>query len=666
MSNNSAKYRAWAVCVVLAAITFAAFEAVLNNKFINYDDDEYITENQHIQKGFTADAVKWAFTTGKCANWHPLTWLSHILDCKLFGLNPWGHHLVSLLLHIANTVLLFMLLRAMTAALWKSAFVAAIFAVHPLHVESVAWASERKDVLSGLFWILTMGAYLRYVRRPTAARYLLTLLLFALGLMTKPMLVTLPFVLLLLDYWPLDRLNSRTAVLEKVPFFVLSAVSSIVTFLVQRSAGAVPGVERLGLRWRIADAVISYAKYIREIFWPSGLSVHYPYDFASLGTWKVVAAGLFLLAVTILIIRQAGKRRYLPVGWLWYLGTLVPVIGLVQAGGQAMADRYTYIPLTGLFIIAAWGIEELSYSLPGRKAVMGILAAGIISALIIYTSSQVHYWHDSIAVFEHAVKVTKNNSKGYYKLGVAYGQAGRYNEAIDAYKKAAQIQPDYADAHYNLGVAYGKLGRDAEATEAYKETVKIKPDYAEAYNNLGVTYSKNSRFAEAIDAYKKAVQIKPDYAEAHDNLGAVYSKIGHFAEAIEEFKEAVKIRPDYAKAYDNLGVAYGRLGRNAEAIESLKEAVKIRPDYDKAQFNLGVAYSKTGRLSEAIEAYKRAVKIKPDYIEAHLNLGVTYIEAGETALALEEYKIIKRLDAKKAEILFTLIHKGRQKPATGG
>jgi len=345
------------------------------------------------------------------------------------------------------------------------------------------------------------------------------------------------------------------------------------------------------LRWRTADAVISYAKYIREMFWPSGLSVHYPYDFAGLGTWKVVAAGLFLLAITVLIIRQAEKRRYLPVGWLWYLGTLVPVIGLVQAGGQAMADRYTYIPLTGLFIIAAWGIEELSYNLPGRKTVMGILAAGTISALAIYTSSQVHYWRDSIAVFEHAVKVTKNNSKGYYKLGVAYGQAGRYNEAIDAYKKAVQIQPDYADAHYNLGVAYDKLGRDAEATEAYKETVKIKPDYADAHNNLGIIY--------------------------------------------------------------------GKFGRYTEAIEAFREAVKIKPDYSRFQYNLGIAYGKAGRKAEAIEAYKEAVRIKPDNAAAHYNLGVAYLEAGQTTLALEKYKIIKRLDAKKAEILFTLIHKGR-------
>ena len=570
MSKSPGKYQVWAICAVLAAITFAAFEAVLHNGFINYDDDEYITENQHIQNGFTAGSIKWAFTTSKCANWHPVTWLSHILDCRLFGLNPAGHHLVSLLLHTANTLLLFMVLWEMTAALWKSVFVAALFAVHPLHVESVAWASERKDVLSGLFWILTMGAYLRYVRRPTAGWYLLTLFVFAAGLMAKPMLVTLPFVLLLLDYWPLDRLRSRAAIFEKIPFFILSAVSSVVTFLVQRSAGAMPGIERLALQWRIVNAVISYAKYIGEMFWPSGLSVHYPYDFASLGMWKVGAAGLFLLAVSILIIRQAGKRRYLPVGWLWYLGTLVPVIGLAQAGGQALADRYTYIPLTGLFIIAAFGAEELSYGLPGRKAVMGAFAAGIVSALLVYTSLQVHYWHDSITIFEHTVKVTKNNSKGYYKLGVAYNWAGRYAEAIEAYKQAIRIKPDYADAHYNLGVTYGKLGRNAEAIEAYKEAMKINPDYADAHNNLGVIYGKFGRYMEAIGAFKEAVRIKPDYAKVWYNLGIAYGKAGRHSEAMEAYKQAVKIKPDYTPAHYNLAIAYLEAGETGLALEEYK------------------------------------------------------------------------------------------------
>jgi len=447
----------------LMILTFATFEQVRTYDFINYDDNRYITENQHVQSGLTLEGVTWAFTTTHAANWHPLTWLSHMLDCQLYGLNPSGHHLTNLVFHIASTLLLFLVLERMTGALWRSAFVAALFALHPLHVESVAWAAERKDVLSTFFWMLTMWTYVHYVERPGFNRYLLVLLSFVLGLLSKPMLVTLPFVLLLVDYWPLGRFqfgrlsgdrrshtpkssdtgDQKSIVLrlirEKVPFFVLCAISSILTIFAQQKIGALGSLESYTLGSRIANASVSYVRYIEKMVWPRHLAVLYPYQ-QMLPIWKVLGSGLLLVGVSVLVIRAVRKHPYLGVGWFWYLGTLIPVIGLVQVGKQAMADRYTYVPLIGLFVMIAWGVPDLLAGWRFRKVVLSISTGLLLSLLMIVTNLQVKHWQNDITLFEHTLAATSNNFIIHYNLGVAFDRQGKTQEAIAHFAEALRNQ----------------------------------------------------------------------------------------------------------------------------------------------------------------------------------------------------------------------------------
>jgi len=624
---------------VLTLSTLLVFWQVRNFDFVNYDDNVYVYENQHVLNGLTYDGIIWAFTTSYASFWHPMTWLSLMLDCQLFGPDSGWFHLVNVLLHLANTLLLFAVLKKMTGALWPSAFVAAAFATHPMHVESVAWIAERKDVLSTLFLLLTLAAYVSYVRRRSLVRYLLTVLLFASGLLAKPMLVTLPFLLLLLDDWPLDRFAAPRAVktaaipdrrrilyriiIEKIPFFVLSAVSSVITFIVQKDSGAVPDINALSLQSRVANAFLSYAKYIGKMFWPQDLAVFYPLDARTIQSWQMVLCALLMIVVSVLAIRFGRKQKYLFVGWFWYLGTLLPVSGLIQVGSHAMADRYTYIPYIGLFIIIAWGLPELLSKWPQRKIALGISMVIVLTTLGICAHRQVRYWNNSTALFSHAIKVTRNNYIAHCNLGTVYGKLGRYQDEIEAYKQAIRIKPDYAEAHYNLGTVYGKLGRYQDEIEAYKQAIRIKPDYAEAHYNLGIAYGELGRHQDAVEAYKQAIRIKPDYAEAQSNLGVAYSKLGRHQDAVEAYKQAIRIKPDYADAHYMLGVTYGGLGR----------------------------------YQDAIEAFKQAVRIKPDDADAHSNLGNAYLLSGDKGSALEEYKILKTLDAELANKLFNLINK---------
>jgi hypothetical protein len=511
---------------VLILSTLLVFWQVHNFAFVNYDDSYYVYENPNVLNGLTGDGVIWAFTTNRTANWHPLTWLSLMLDCQLFGANPGWMHLVNLLLHIANTLLIFAVFRKMTGTLWPSAFVAAAFALHPMHVESVAWIAERKDVLSTLFLLLTLAAYVSYVRRRGLARYMLTVLLFALGLLAKPMLVTLPFLLLLLDYWPLGRFDSPQtikassrqkrqsspaydkrrllyrAIIEKIPFIALSVVSSVITFLVQLGSSAVVHINALPLKDRVANAFLSYARYTGKLFWPQNLAVFYPFDADSFAFWQVAMCVLLLLVISIFVIRFGRNRKYLPVGWFWFVATLVPVIGFVQVGRQAMADRYTYIPYIGLFIIIAWGLPELLSKWPQRKIALGLSMVIVLTTLGICTHRQVSYWNNSFTLFSHAIEVTQNNYMAYNNLGSAYHKLGRYQEAIESYKQAIRTNPDYAFAYVNLGSAYHNLGRYQDAIETYKQVIIIKPDYAKAHLNLGVIYLETGKKGLALEEYK--------------------------------------------------------------------------------------------------------------------------------------------------------------------
>jgi len=493
-SNNTHKHTLLGIrldlliCLFLGLFTLAVYWQVENHEFLDYDDNDYITENHHIMRGVTFENMAWAFTAEVSSNWHPLTLLSHMLDCQLYGLDSGSHHVTNLFFHITNTLLLFFVLKRMTDALWQSAFVAALFALHPLHVESVAWIAERKDVLSTFFWILTMWCYVRYVDRPRVNRYLLVVLFFMLGLMTKPMLVTLPFVLLLLDYWPLKRFQFRQPgklrlILEKLPLLVLSAASCFLTYFIQHRWGAVEPLSVHPLTVRIANVLISYIAYMGKMIWPFHLAVLYPYS-RTFPWWQVSGACLLLVFISLVVIRTVRQRPYLAVGWLWYMGTLVPVIGLVQVGVQAMADRYTYVPFIGLFIAIAWGVPELVARWRHRISLLACISSATLLLLMILTWMQLQHWKDGITVFEHAVHVTNNNMVGHAVLATALISDGQLNEAVIHLNESLRINSEYAMAHNNLGVALTLQGRTAEAIRHYSEALRINPRYSDAYKNL--------------------------------------------------------------------------------------------------------------------------------------------------------------------------------------
>jgi tetratricopeptide (TPR) repeat protein len=590
MYKKASNYKMFIIYLALAATTLAVFWQVQQFEFTNYDDDDYVTENVYVMQGLTAESIKWAFTTphGHTSYWHPLTWLSHMLDCQLFALDAGWHHLTNLLLHIANTLLLFIIFKRMTNTIWRSAFIAAAFALHPLHVESVAWIAERKDVLSTLFWMLTVAGYLNHVKHPAPIRYLITLLAFAMGLMTKPMIVTLPFLLLLLDYWPLERFQKDRRVLfklilEKVPLFILSAISSTVTFVVQQKIGAVSNVDLVPLSVRLNNSLISYVKYIGKMFWPTKLAVFYPLDMHIDGQLilQSVVAFVLLLTISIFVIYLAGKHKYLLTGWLWYLGVLVPVIGLIQAGAQSHADRYTYIPLTGLFIIITWGLPELLDKLRFPKLLTTTLAVAVLLLLSICSQSQLGYWRNSITLFEHTLKAT--NANNYV-------------------------------AHNNLGIALKKEGKLNEAIAHYQQALRASPDYADAYNNLGVAHQLQGKLEEAIGHFRSAIELEPDYAKAHNNLGIVFAMQGKFTEAMHHLQRAIQIRPDYAEAYSNIGNTLGSQGKFDEAIGYFNKALQLRPNYSEAHFNLGKTLQSQGKFTEALNQYRRALITKPDKV----------------------------------------------------
>jgi tetratricopeptide (TPR) repeat protein len=556
--------------------------------------------------------------------------------------------------------------------------------------------------------MLTVWAYILYVKKGKVKRYLLVVLFFVLGLMSKPMLITLPFILLMLDFWPLGRLcllhdtrsvvigqqtNERTdifrLVLEKVPFFALAVGSSVVTFIVQERGGAMEIVETYSIQARIINAFVAYTEYMLNMIWPVKLAVLYPHPGNSIPLWKGVVAGLALVLITTLVIRKARKIPYLAVGWLWYVVTLIPVIGIVQVGAQAMADRYTYITLIGLFVIIAWGANDLLSKWLYQKICLGTLAAIILPVLIILTWKQVQYWENSITLFKHTLKHTANNfiihnnlgvvlqkqdrteeaikhylqalrsnpdyAKAHSNLGAAYDNSGMYKEAIEAYKKAIMIDSDFAVAHSNLGAVYDNSGMYKEAIEACKKAISISPEFSDAHSNLGGAYAESGMYKEAIKACKKAINIEPDYAKAHYNLGVAYSGSGKYKEATEAFQQAIRIDPDYAQAHSNLGAAYSGSGKYKEAIVAFKQVIRIDPDYALVHNNLGIAYGVLGMYKEAIEACKQAIRIDPDYADAHLNLGVAYLSLNDRSSAIEQYKILKSLDSNLANTLFSII-----------
>ncbi|MGD0215956.1 MAG: tetratricopeptide repeat protein [Desulfobaccales bacterium] len=565
--------RRWKIiaCLFLVVATLATYSDLRTHQFINYDDSLYVTENPMVQGGLTLSGLIGAFNTTCAALWHPLTMLSLMVDSQLFGLHAEGFLLTNLLFHIANALLLFLWLRRTTGALGPSFLVAALFALHPLHVESVAWVAERKDVLSTFFWLLTMWAYVWYVESPGLRRYLLILACFILGLLAKPMLVTLPLVLLLLDYWPLHRWTpNRPAVVssskgrsrgssdsktqqgasikrlvgEKSPLLVISALFSIVAFYAQRQAEAISTLSSLPIPNRLANAIVAYVSYLGQMFWPAHLAVLYPLSRHNVPIGQALLASLALAVLTFLALRQVRRHPYLLVGWLWYLGTLVPVIGLVQVGEQAMADRYTYVPFIGLFIMVAYGMAELTARWRVARFLLPLGAGVVLSALMICSWVQVSYWRDSISLFEHTLKVTRNNFIIHNDLGGTLAQQGKLDQAIAHYDEALRLRPDYVEAHYNLGVALDGQGQLDQAIAHYAEALRLKPDYAEAHNNLGVDLAQQGKIDEAITRFQKAIQINPDFQAAYANLGFALAKQGNIDKAIIIYQHDLKNNPN--------------------------------------------------------------------------------------------------------------------------
>jgi Flp pilus assembly protein TadD len=588
------------VCLFLIVATIAVYWQVGNHDFVNFDDGIYVTQNPRVQVGLVPESIVWAFNTTDAEFWHPLTWLSHMLDCQLYGLNPRGHHFTNLLLHMASTVLLFLILERMTGALWRSAFVAALFALHPLHVESVAWVAERKDVLSTLFWMLTMGAYIYYTECPMLKRYALVLLAFTLGLMAKPMVVTLPFVLLLLDYWPLGRFPREEGhsifrlFFEKVPLFALAIFFGILTFFAQQKGGLLASLDVLPLEHRIANALVSYVSYIGKMVWPRNLAVYY-HQAGTVPIWKVGGSVLFSACVSVLVILARRRRPYLLVGWLWYVGTLVPVIGLVQISTFTMADRYTYVPLIGLFMLIAWSIPELLERWHHRRIALAISGGVVLTAFTVCTWFQLRHWENSVALWKHTANVTDNNYSAYSCLGAALVEQGRFEEAIASVSNSLRMKPDFTEAHNNLGLALCKQGKLDEGIGCFAKAIQIKPDYAQAHNNLGSALAQQGNLEEAIGHFSRALHIDPDLAEAHMSMGLALDRQGSLNEAIVHFSKALEMRPCNVEVRNNLGVALAQQGNLEQAIAHFSKALEIKPDNAKVRNNLTRALRLSGK-----------------------------------------------------------------------
>jgi len=652
LPDKGARSLAVAVAAV-ALVALAVWQGVARNEFVNYDDPDYVTSNARVQSGLSWENVRWAFTTGHASNWHPLTWLSHMVDCELFGLNAEAHHLVSAGLHLLNSFLLLVWLGRLTGAVWRSFVVAAFFALHPLHVESVAWVSERKDVLSGLFFMLTLCAYAQYGLRRAMAQgaarqglklwvwYGAALGLYALGLMAKPMLVTVPFVLLLLDFWPLRRWGPGntegwrgrvTSLVEKVPFLLLSAASSVVTYVAQQRGGAVSTALPLGAR--IENAWVSYARYLLKTLWPTDLAVLYPHP----GHWPGAAVWLsaaVVLGITAVAVWNLRRRPFVGMGWAWYLGMLVPVIGLVQVGIQSMADRYMYLPMIGLLIAGVWSVAERFPPRPNRSPILGGLTSALLLACAFLTARQIGFWRNSEELFRRTVAVTRNNYLAHNNLGYYLSSRGQVAEAIEEYRRSLAIKPDYAEALNNLGHALAGQRHYREAIEYYRRALAAQPSHPEVHNNLANALAEIGQVDEAIQHYRFVLERNPEHADAHNNYGIALAMKGQLDEAIEHFQAAIRFKRNYAGAHSNLGNAFAAKRQLTAAIDQYEICLRLNPNDAQAHNNLGNVRAELGQLEEALRHYRRAIELKPENPEAHLNLSIVLLRQGHRDLALE-------------------------------
>jgi len=556
------------IIVLLVIACLATYGRIVGNDFVNFDDDRLITQNNYVQTGFDARSVKWAFTNASLEYWHPLTWLSIMLEWRLFGTNASFYHLVSLLLHIGAVLFLFLFLNKATKRLWPSAFAVALFALHPLRVESVAWASEHKDVLSMFFGMATLYAYAQYVEKSRISKYCICLILFTLSIMSKPTLITLPCILLLLDYWPFKRwqkidapAKTRAQVIahllwEKAPFFLISMLLSIMLIGQLQADNYMVPLQRLSFSGRMMNTIVSYVSYLGNTFWPVDLACFYPYAY-SFQLWQVIGATSVLVAISVAVVFLVKRTPFLAVGWFWYLGALFPVSGLMQAGAQAMADRYTYFPFIGIAIMVAWGIPLLIKPEVIRRNILFPAAIAAVSIMAVFTWQQCGYWKNSIKLFSHALQVTKDNFLVYNNRGNAYTRLGKYQQAFEDYNKAISLKQDYADAYYSRGVTYDKLGQYQQAFDDYNKAINLKQDYADAYNGRGAIYLKIGQFQQAIEDFNRAIRLNPaDIIRVYNNRGILYFNLGQHQLAINDFSKAISLKEDYANAYNNRALVY--------------------------------------------------------------------------------------------------------------
>jgi len=643
------------ICFVLAVVTLLLYWPVHDFQFNNYDDAQYLTQNPHVQNGLSVHAIGWAFSSTYAGNWHPLTWISHLIDVQVFGFNAGGHHFTNLLFHIANTLLLFLLWRRLTGALWRPALVAALFAWHPLHVESVAWVAERKDVLSAFFWMLTSWCYVRYTEEfktdgsKSKLLYGLSLLCFVGGLMSKPMVVSLPLVLLLLDFWPLERflfpLNLKQVfrlILEKTPFFLLSAASCVMTLLAQKAGGAVQPLTNLSLGDRLANSTVSFARYLGKLFCPIDLAVLYPFT-RQLPFVEVLSAALLLVLIFGLALRLARTQPPLFVGWLWFFITLVPVIGFVQVGEQSMADRYTYIPAIGLFVLVAWEVPRLFDRVLKSNFFLRMGVPLLMIACLADARHQLGYWQNSITLFTRATQVATNNVFAECNLGLAYDGIGQLDQALLHERRAVEINPFYSVGQNNLAVLLEKKGQWNEAAEHLQTAIKDHPAYDEAYYNLGLIALHQGHPDEAILRFETALRVNPQYDKAAANLGIALAEQGRLDEAIAQYQRALDIAPHNAFAHNALGRAWESRNRWEDAAAQYEAAIRFKPDFAEAHENLGVVLALLGSFARAEAEFVEAMRLQPGSASIHFNFGNALLRQDKLTAAAAQYSEALRL-----------------------
>ena len=618
------------ICVALILSTLLVYWQVRNFDFINYDDNLFVSENPNVFSGLNFENIKWAFTTPQAGNWLPLTWISFMLDCQLFGLDPGPVHLVNVFFHIVNTLLLFLILKQMTNSIWPSAFVAAAFALHPMHVESVAWISERKDVLSTFFFLLTLAAYIVYVKKPGFIRYFLALFIFVCGLLAKPMIVTLPLLLLLLDFWPLNRFgtaaknkkttgqNFKFLFIEKLPFFALSIIWALITFLVQRRSGAVPDINALPLTNRFANALLSCGKYLWKVFAPENLSIIYPLSTEHIRPSAVILCAALLILISAAAIYLARKQKYFAVGWFWFLITLLPVIGLIQSGAQARADRYTYIPYIGLFIVLAWGVFQFLPKLRFKRNLLGVFVIVILTLLALRSYKQTGYWQNSITLFSHAANVTKDNYIAHDHLAHYYRNHGNSAYAIDHYLKALQIAPHYLDTLFGIGCTYADRGDSDKAIKYFHKLLELGPHSgyaAHTHVNLGAVFRRQGKLQEAVEQFNAALRISPDFPEAHYEFAVIYFLQGKSETAVDEFRTTIRLKPYWPVPMNDLAglMATHPEIKNRDTNEAVRLAERAceLTNYTNPGFlaTLAASYASAGRFPEAIDTAKKSIAV---------------------------------------------------------